>query len=125
LVNKTNFINALYYLIVIRNLPYIIIKWPEFRAFLHIYNYTVNNLLYKSASLVPLLISKTFIIYKDLVKKRLKKAILKVHFITNCWTAPNKSAFQVVTAYFINEAGHLLKATLALWEHKESHSGKE
>ena len=83
LVNKTDFINALYYLIVIHNFPYIIIKWPEFRAFLYIYNYTINNLLYKSTSLVPLLINKTFIIYRDLVKKRLKKAILKVHFTTN------------------------------------------
>jgi hypothetical protein len=83
LVNKTNFINTLYYLIVIRNFPYIIIKWLEFRAFLYIYNYIVNNLLYKSTSLVPLLISKTFVIYRDLVEKRLEKAILKVYFITN------------------------------------------
>ncbi|OCK90615.1 uncharacterized protein K441DRAFT_578799, partial [Cenococcum geophilum 1.58] len=125
LVNKTDFINALYYLIVTRNLPYIIVKWLEFRAFLYIYNYIVNNLLYKSAGLVPLLISKTFVIYRDLVKKRLKKAILKVHFITNYWTALNKSAFQVVTTYFINEAGYLLKATLALREYKESYGGKE
>ncbi|XTI85185.1 hypothetical protein V2W45_1233015, partial [Cenococcum geophilum] len=83
-VNKADFINALYYLIVRHNLSYIIIKWLEFRAFLYIYNYIVNNLLYRSANLVLLLISKTFVIYKDLVKKRLKKAILKVHFIINC-----------------------------------------
>jgi len=74
---------------------------------------------------VPLLIGKTFVIHRDLVKKRLKKAISKVHFTTNCWTALNKSAFQVVTAHFINKAGHLLKATLALREHKESYGGKE
>ena len=83
-MNRNNFINALYYLIVTHNLPHIIIKWLKFRAFLHVYNYIVNNLLYKSANSVPLLISKTFIIYKDLVKTRLKKAMLKVHFITNC-----------------------------------------
>ncbi|XTI88892.1 hypothetical protein V2W45_1489701, partial [Cenococcum geophilum] len=83
LVNEADFINALYYLIVIRNLPYIIIKWLKFRAFLYIYNYIVDDLLYRSANLVPLLISKTFVIYKDLVKKRLKKVILKVYFITN------------------------------------------
>ena len=32
---------------------------------------------------MPLLISKTFIIYKDLVKKRLKKVILKVYVGTH------------------------------------------
>jgi len=74
---------------------------------------------------VPLLIGKMFVIHRDLVKKRLKKVILKVHFTTDCWTAPNKSAFQVVTAHFVDEAGHLLKATLALREYKESHGGEE
>ena len=125
LVNETNFINALCYLIVTHNLPYTIVKWPEFRAFLYICNHIINNLLYKSANSVPLLIGKTFVIYKDLVKKRLQKVILKVHFITNCWTAPNKSAFQAVTTHFIDEVGHLLKATLALQEHKESYGGEE
>jgi hypothetical protein len=72
-VNRNNFINALYYLIVIHNLPYTIVEWLKFRAFLYIYNYTVNNLLYKSTNLVPLLINKTFIIYKDLIKKHLKR----------------------------------------------------
>ena len=51
--------------------------------------------------------------------------MLKVHFTTNCWMAPNKSAFQVVTAHFINKTGHLLKATLALQEHRESYSNEQ
>lgn len=96
--------NALCYLIVTRNLPYTIVEWPEFRAFLYVCNYTVDDLLYKSASSVPLLIGKTFVIYKDLVKKRLEKA---------------------VTAHFVDEAGHLSKATLALREYKESHGGEQ
>ena len=124
-VNETDFINALCYLIVTRNLPHTIVEWPEFRAFLHICNHTIDNLLYKSANSVPLLIGKTFVIHKDLVKKRLQKAISKVHFTTDCWTAPNKSAFQAVTAHFVDEVGHLSKATLALREHKESHGGEE
>jgi hypothetical protein len=92
-VNRNDFINTLCYLIVTQNLPHTIVKWLEFRAFLYIYNYTVNNLLYKSTNLVPLLIGKTFIIHQDLVKKRLKKAMLKIHFITDCWTALNKLGF--------------------------------
>ena len=34
-------------------------------------------------------------------------------------------AFQAVTVHFVNKAGQLLKATLALWEHKKSHSGEQ
>ena len=127
-MNKDNFMNAFCYLIVTRNLSYTIIKWPEFWAFLHVCNHTIvskDGLLYKSCKLVPLLISKTFVIHKDLIKERLKKVLSKIHFTTDCWTAPNKIAFQVITAHFINKAGHLLKVTLALREHKESHGGEE
>jgi len=33
-VNEKAFIDALIYLIITQNLPYIIVEWPEFRAFL-------------------------------------------------------------------------------------------
>ena len=87
LINKHAFFNALCYLIITRNLPYLIIKWPEFRAFLHVCNYTLTGeggLLYKSRRSVPFFISKTFVIYKEIIKGKLKKALLKLHFITNC-----------------------------------------
>ncbi|XTI82427.1 hypothetical protein V2W45_1224419, partial [Cenococcum geophilum] len=67
-------------------LPYIIFKYLEFRAFLYVYNYTLTNkggLLYKLRRLVPLFISKTFVIYKEILKEKLKKALLKLHFTIN------------------------------------------
>ena len=40
-INKKDFLDSLYYLIIICNLPYLIIEWPEFWAFLYICNYTL------------------------------------------------------------------------------------
>ena len=74
---------------------------------------------------MPLLINKIFIIYKDCIKLRLKKAKLKIHFTTNCWTALNKTAYQAVTAYFIDKLNQLSKAIIALREHKEVYRGKQ
>jgi len=74
------------YLIITYNLPYSIIKWPKFRAFLYVYNYTLvspRGLLIKSRNSIPLLLSKTFVVYKDLIKKKLSTALLKLYFITN------------------------------------------
>ena len=42
---------------------------------------------------MPLLISKIFVIYKDYIKLRLKKAKLKIYFIINCWIVLNKIVY--------------------------------
>ena len=127
-VNEKTFLDSLIYLIVTRNLPHTIVEWPEFRAFLQICNYTLTEEggpLYKSRRSVPILIGKTFVIQKDHIKLRLQRAKSKIHFTTDCWTAPNKTAYQVVTAHFVDELSQLSKATIALREHKEVHGGEQ
>ena len=64
-----------------------------------------GGLFYKLYRLVPLLISKTFIIYKEIIKGKLKKALLKLHFTTNCWTSLNKIAYQAITIHFMDKFG--------------------
>ena len=95
-VNEKDFLDSLCYLIITYNLPYLIIKWPKFRAFLYICNYILvskDGLLAKSRYSIPILLGKTFIVYKDLIRKKLSIAILKLYFIINCWIALNKTAF--------------------------------
>jgi len=84
-----------------------------------------RRLLSKSRNSMPLLLGKTFVVHKDLIRKRLSIALSKLHFITDCWTAPNKTAYQAATVHFIDEARKLSKVTLALREHKESHGGEQ
>lgn len=127
-VSEADFLNALCFLIVARNLPHSIVEWPEFRNFLHVCNHTLvgeDGLLSKSRKSVPLLIGNTFVVHKDLLKRKLERALSKLHFTTDCWTAPNKTAYQVITVHFVDEFGQLSKATLALREHKESHGGEQ
>lgn len=127
-VNEKTFLDSLIYLIFTRNLPHTIVEWPEFRAFLQICNYTLTEEggpLYRSRRSVPILTGKTFVIQKDHIKLRLQRAKWKIHFTTDCWTAPNKTAYQVVTAHFVDELSQLSKATIALREHKEVHGGEQ
>ncbi|OCK86522.1 uncharacterized protein K441DRAFT_491179, partial [Cenococcum geophilum 1.58] len=95
-VNEKTFLDSLIYLIFTRNLPHTIVEWPEFRAFLQICNYTLTEEggpLYRSRRSVPILTGKTFVIQKDHIKLRLQRAKWKIHFTTDCWTAPNKTAY--------------------------------
>jgi len=85
-ISEKDFLDSLYYLIVTYNLPYLIVKWPKFRTFLYICNYILvskGGLLIKSRNSVPLLLSKMFMVYKDLIKKKLSTALLKLYFIIN------------------------------------------
>ena len=85
-ISEKDFLDSLCYLIITYNLPYLIIKWPKFQAFLYIYNYILvskDGLLIKSRYSIPILLSKMFIVYKDLIKKKLSIALLKLYFIIN------------------------------------------
>ena len=86
-MSEKDFLDSLCYLIVTHNLPHSIIEWPEFRAFLHVCNYTLvgpGGLLAKSRNSVPLLLGKTFVVHKDLIRKKLSTALSKLHFTINC-----------------------------------------
>jgi len=39
--------------------------------------------------------------------------------------SPNKTAYQAITIHFIDEFGQILKAILALREHKKEHGGEQ
>ena len=73
---------------------------------------------------MPMLLSKTFVVYKDLIRKKLSTVLLKLYFIINYYIALNKTAFLVVIVYFTNKARQLLKVILALREYKESYGSK-
>ena len=60
-----------------------------------------------------------------MIKGKLKKALSKLHFTTDCWTSPNKTAYQAITVHFVDKFGQMSKATLALREHKEEHGGEQ
>lgn len=127
-VNDKDFLNSLIYLIVKKDLPHTIIESPEFQSFLYTCNYTLvepGGPLFKSRATVPRLLGKTFVVHKENIAKKLALARSKIHLTTDCWTSPNKTAYQAVTAHFVDEFLSLSKATLALREHKEAHGGEQ
>jgi hypothetical protein len=124
-LNKQAFQEALVQLIVLRNLPYNAVEWPELQALLMTVNYTVEDLLKHSHGAVPQMIDSSFVIHKNILKQKLRASPSKSHFSIDVWTSPNHKAFQAICAHSIDsDSKQLQKALLALPE-LQSHSGEE
>ena len=62
---------ALVSLIIIQNLSYRIVEWPEFHTFCLTLNPKADDYLTTAHSIIPKMINKTWYIYKDIVQKKL------------------------------------------------------
>ena len=60
--------DALAQLIVVRNLPYEAVTWPELRSLLLLVNYTCEEALIDSSSTVPKMIDESFLLDKAILK---------------------------------------------------------
>ena len=91
--------------------------WLELQALLIIVNYIVEDVLVTAVGTILKLIKTSFIVYCEILKLKLYRSLLKIHFLINMWTSPNHRAFQAIVAYFINlDTCILQKALLALPE---------
>src|SRR5205809_628787 len=101
-LNKQALQEALVQLIVLQNLPYNAIEWPELQALLIIVNYAVKDLLKQSHDAIPRIIENSFVIHKDILQRKLRTFLSKIHFSIDVWTSPNHKAFQAICAHFID-----------------------
>ena len=67
-VNSALVRDALAQLIVVRNLPYDAVTWPELRALLLTVNYTCEEALIDSHTTVPTMIKESYILDKEVLK---------------------------------------------------------
>jgi hypothetical protein len=117
---------ALIQLIIVRNLPYNCIKWPELQAFLMMINYMVEDILSTSDRVVPKLIKNLYTIHKDILSNKLQSALSKIHLTADVWTSPNRKFFLGVCVHFVDSnSKKLYQALLALRELKDSHGGEQ
>jgi hypothetical protein len=106
--------NALAQLIIVRNLLYKVVTWPELRSLLLLVNYTCKEALINSSSTVPKIINKSFLFNKAILKQKLLSSLTLIHLLINAWTSPNWKTFVAIYAHFIKSTGVLRKALLAL-----------
>lgn len=116
---------ALISLIVVRNLPFAAVEWPEFHTFCQVLNPESKDAITTTHSQVKNKIEKAYEIHKDTVRKKLQSALTNIHLSVDIWTSPNKHLLLGVTGDFIDctEEKHL-KTLLGL-RPVAGHSGED
>jgi hypothetical protein len=116
---------ALVSLIVVRNLPFRMVEWPEFHTFCQVLNPKSDSFITTAHSQIGRKIREAWQTHKDTVRKKLQSALSSIHLSVDIWTSPNRHLLLAVTADFVDyiEEKHV-KALLALRTVK-GHSGEE
>ena len=70
---------ALVSLIVVRNLPFRTVEWPEFHTFCQVLNPESSSFITTAHSQVGKKIEESFISHKDIVRRKLQSAMSSVH----------------------------------------------
>ena len=70
---------ALVSLVVVRNLPFSIVEWPEFHTICQALNLHANDVIPKVHSTIKTKIMKAFQDHKDIVRKKLQSALTHIH----------------------------------------------
>jgi hypothetical protein len=116
---------ALITLIVVRNLPFRVIEWPEFRAFCQVLNPESSDFITTTHSQITKQIKLSWQTHQDVVRKKLQSAISSIHLSLDIWTSPNRLLLLGICAHFVDctQEKHT-KALLAL-STVANHSGDE
>jgi hypothetical protein len=82
-LNPKAAIEALVQLVTVRNLPYNCSQWPELHALLIAVNYTAEDLIKLSHGSLQKLVSNSFFIHKDILRKKLQSSSSNLHLSAN------------------------------------------
>jgi hypothetical protein len=81
-LNNTTIDEALVSLIVVRNLPFRLVEWPEFHTFCQVLNPESYGTLHTAHSTIGMKIKDAYLTHKDTVRKRLQSALSCIHIFT-------------------------------------------
>jgi len=123
-LNKEVINQALMNLIIVRNLPFRTVEWPEFHVFCQALNQASDRYLTTTHSGVSQMINQSFQSQKDIVRKRVQSALTSIHLSIDIWTSPNNYLLLGICAHFIDSQEKRIKALLAL-RTVAAHSGEE
>jgi len=115
---------ALVALVVVRNLPFHLVEWPEFHTLCQALNPESHDFLPTAHSEIPKKIKQSWQAHKDIVRKKLQSAISSIHLSLDVWTSPNRLLLLGICAHFVDSQEKHLQALLAL-RTIANHSGNE
>ncbi|KAJ2972747.1 hypothetical protein NQ176_g6977 [Zarea fungicola] len=116
-VNRKAALEALIQLVTVRNLSYNCSSWPELHALISAVNYTAQDLISLSHGSIQKLVSNSYCVHKDVLRRKLQSSPSKLHLSADVWSAPNHKAFLGICVKFVDpDSKEALQALLALPE---------
>lgn len=123
-INKDVLTEALISLIIIRNLSFCIVEWPEFHTLCQVLNKASKGKITTSHSGVYNRVQEAFKKHKDVIRKTLQAALSHIHISLDIWTSPNRWLLLGICAHFTSYDQKKQKALLAL-QKVPGHSGED
>jgi hypothetical protein len=115
---------ALVSLIVVRNLSFTLVEWPEFHTFCQVLNSACMDKITTSHSGVYNKVKESWLKHKDIVRQTLQAAISRIHISLDIWTSPNRLLLLAICAHFTTYDRKKQHALLAL-KRVPGHSGED
>lgn len=116
-VNQKAALEALVQLVTVRNLSYNCSSWPELHAFISAINYTAKDVVSLSHGSIQKLVSNSYCVHKDILRRKLQSSLSKLHLSADVWSAPNHKAFLGTCVKFVDrDTKETLQALLAFSE---------
>ncbi|OBS14960.1 hypothetical protein FPOA_28785 [Fusarium poae] len=116
-INHKAALKALIQLVTVRNLSYNCSSWPELHALISAVNPAADDLISLSHGSIQKLVSNSFRVHKDMLRRKLQSTPWKLHLSADVWSAPNHKAFLGICVKFVDpDAKEALQALLALSE---------
>jgi hypothetical protein len=113
-LNKTVITEALISMIVVRNLSFCLVEWPEFHTLCQALNQECEGIITTTHSQVYTHMSKAWSSHKDIVRRELQAALSRIHISLDIWTSPNRWLLLAICAHFTTHHLKRQKALLAL-----------
>jgi hypothetical protein len=113
-LNEPVLLEALITLIVVRNLSYTMVEWPEFHTFCQVLNKACEGKITTAHSTVHIKVEEAWKKHKDVIRRTLQAALSHIHISLDIWTSPNRWLLLAICAHFTSYDQKKQKALLAL-----------
>jgi len=124
-LNRPVINEALISLIVLHDLPFRLVQWPEFHTLCRVLNPESGPFLTTAHSYIRVKLEESWINAKDLLRRKLQSAISSIHLSLDIWTSPQGYLLLGVVAHFVElQDENYVKALLAL-RVVAGHSGED
>jgi hypothetical protein len=110
--NRMAIIQILVRLIVVRNLPFQAIEWPEFHSLCNLFNPFAKDILPACASTITARIREMYNEQSTIVRDKLQNTPWPIHLSLDVWTSPANQLLLGVMAHFFEWDNTLKKVTL-------------